>query len=230
MSTRTTVDVFLDADHAVPPRLRYTTKAEAVYSELRQRILSGILQPAARLNQDALAPELGVSVTPVREAVRRLEAEGLVQFEAHKTVIVTPLSQSEFAEVYDVRQQLDPYAAALATARLGEADLEELERLLQAKPSPDPVVQVGLNRTFHRAIYARSGNAMLTEILDRLWERTDRYRIMLVRDPVDVVTVTREHTEIVKAIRARQPRSVAKLIRTHVAGARFLIDEALRNG
>ncbi len=207
--------------------LQFATKAEAVYDELRRRILSGVLGPGAPINQDALAPELGVSVTPVREALRRLEAEGLVQFEAHKTGIVTPLSRSEVAEVYDIRQQLDPYAAGLATVRVSDADLRELERLSRAKASSDPVAQVGINRAFHRAIYASSGNAMLTGILDRLWERTDRYRVMLVTTEVDVVTVAHEHVEIVEAMRARQPRRVAKLIRAHVATARSLIEDAL---
>src|SRR6266545_115587 len=100
----------------VERRPRFTTKAEAAYEEIRQRILAGIFEPSAALNQEALAPELGVSVTPVREAVRRLEAEGLVRFEAHKTVIVAPLSRTELSELYDIRLKLDPYAAQLATS------------------------------------------------------------------------------------------------------------------
>jgi DNA-binding GntR family transcriptional regulator len=207
--------------------LQFATKAEAVYEELRRRILSGALEPAAPLNQDALAPELGVSVTPVREAVRRLEAEGLVQFEAHKTVIVTPLSREELADIYDVRSQLDPYAAALATESLTETDLREVERLARAPAKPDPVEQVVLNRAFHRAIYSRSGNELLTGILDRLWERTDRYRMMLVTRDVVLMAAVREHVEIAAAMRARRPRTVAKLIRTHIANARSLIEDAL---
>jgi len=207
--------------------LQFATKAGAVYEELRRRILSGVLEPAAPLNQEALAPERGVSVTPVREAVRRLEAEGLVQLEAHKTVIVRPLSREELAEIYDVRLQLDPHAGALATTRVTEAQLRDLELLARFEPGSDPLTQVARNRAFHRAIYARSGNDLLTEILDRLWERTDRYRIMLLARDVDVVAAAREHAEIVRAMRARRPRTVAKLIRAHVANARSSIDAAL---
>jgi DNA-binding GntR family transcriptional regulator len=198
-----------------------------VYGELRTRIVSGALAPGATINQDALASELGVSVTPVREAIRRLEADGLVQFEAHKTGIVIPLSRSELAEVYDIREKLDPYAAALATVRVGDSDLEEFDRLARIEPSPDPVRQVAINREFHRAIYARAGNTMLTEILDRLWQRTDRYRVFLVTREVDVVLVTHQHLEIVDAMQAREPRRVAKLVRAHVAAARSLIEDAL---
>jgi DNA-binding GntR family transcriptional regulator len=107
------------------------------------------------------------------------------------------------------------------------AELNELERLARAPAGTDAIEQVALNRAFHRAIYARSGNDLLTEILDRLWERSDRYRIMLLTRDVDVVTAAREHAEIVRAIRARQPRTVAKLIRAHVANAQASIDHAL---
>jgi DNA-binding GntR family transcriptional regulator len=207
--------------------IEFTTKAEAVYREIRSRILSGGLEPAAPLNQDALAPELGVSVTPVREAVRRLEAEGLVRFEAHKTVVVAPLSREELREIYDVRLQLDPYAASRAATRATEEELDEIERLARAPLSNDPVAQVALNRAFHRHIYARSGNTLLTQILDRLWERTDRYRVMLVTGDAHLHAAAREHVEIAEAMRARQPRSVGHLIRTHITNARSVIEDAL---
>ena len=195
--------------------------------ELRARILSGSLAPGTLINQDALASELGVSVTPVREATRRLESEGLVQFEAHKSGIVLPLSRTELAELYDVRQQLDPYAAAVATGRVGDAELDELERLARIAPGADPLERVALNREFHRVIYTGAANAMLTEILDRLWQRTDRYRIFLVARDIDVALVTEEHVRIVDAMRAREPRMVAKLVGLHVAAARMSIEQAL---
>jgi len=207
--------------------IRFATKAEAVYGEIRRRILTGVLEPGAPINQDALAPELGVSVTPVREAVRRLEAEGLVRFEAHKTVIVTPLSRDELRELYDLRLQLDPYAASLAASRATKDELDEIERLARAPASDDPLEQLIRNRAFHRAIYARSGNNLLIETLDRLWERTDRYRIILVSRDVAALAATREHVAIAKTMRARQPRTVAKMIRQHIADARSLIEDAL---
>jgi DNA-binding GntR family transcriptional regulator len=212
---------------AAPEPIHFATKAEAVYGEIRRRILTGTLEPAAPINQDALAPELGVSVTPVREAVRRLEAEGLVQFQAHKTVIVTPLSRDELRELYDLRLQLDPYAASLAATRATEDDLDEIEGLARAPASDDPLEQLIRNRAFHRAIYSCSGNNLLIETLDRLWERTDRYRIILVRRDVAALVANREHVEIAKTMRARRPRTVAKMIRQHIADARSLIEDAL---
>jgi len=216
-----------NAPSATDVPLRFTTKGEAVYAEIRRRILRGVFKPSDPLNQDALAPELGVSVTPVREAMRRLAAEGLVQFEAHKTVIVTPLSRDELSEIYDVRLRLDPYAAALATTRVSDEALAAIAELARTQVSSDPLEQTTINRGFHRAIYSRSGNELMTEILDRLWERTDRYRIMLVSSEVDVRAVVREHLEIVEAMRSRRSRQVAKLIRAHVARARASIEDTL---
>jgi DNA-binding GntR family transcriptional regulator len=207
--------------------IRFATKAEAAYEEIRRRILRGILPPGSPLNQDALAPELGVSVTPVREAMRRLEAEGLVQFQAHKSVIVSPLSLDELTEIYDVRLRLDPHAAALATMKASEAALARIEQMARTDVSKDPLEQATINRAFHRAIYAECGNGLLIEILDRLWERTDRYRIMLVSTEVDVKVVAREHLEIVASMHSRRSRQVAKLIRAHVMKARASLESAL---
>jgi DNA-binding GntR family transcriptional regulator len=212
-------------DAAAP--LQFATKAETVYGEIRRRILSGALPPAAPINQDALAPELGVSVTPIREAVRRLEAEGLVQFQAHKTVIVAPLSRHELSELYDLRLQLDPYAASLAASNANDNELDEISLLARAPVSDDPLEQLALNRAFHRSIYCRSGNHLLTEILDRLWEGTDRYRIMLVSRNVVAIAATREHIAIAEEMRARKARSVAKMVRDHIVSARSLIEDAL---
>lgn len=198
-----------------------------MYGEIRQRILAGSLAPGTPLNQDALAPELGVSVTPIREAVRRLEAEGLLQFRAHKTVIVAPLSRTELRELYDVRLQLDPYAAWLAARNAKEEALDEIARLARARVSSDPLEQVARNHVFHRAIYSRSGNSLLTGMLDRLWERTDRYRIILLSRDVEVLAAVREHTEIAQAIRAREPRTVERRIRKHIAAAQSRIEHAL---
>jgi DNA-binding GntR family transcriptional regulator len=212
--------------NAVQP-LQFATKAEAVYGEIRGRILSGALKPGTPLNQDALAPELGVSVTPLREAVRRLEAEGLLQFEAHKTVIVSPLTRNELSEIYDVRLRLDPYAAGLATNRVTASDIREIMQMARIEASADPREQAGINRAFHRSIYSRSGNALMTDILDRLWERTDRYRILLVSTEIDIRAVAREHLEIVAAIKSGRAGAVSKLIHVHVAKARASIESSL---
>lgn len=219
----------IDGVGATGSPLQFATKAETVYGEIRRRILNGILKPSEPLNQEALAPELGVSVTPVREAIRRLEAEGLVQFKAHKLAIITPLTHGELSEIYDVRLKLDPYAASLATQAASDDDLDEIERLARAPSQTNLLEQVSLNRSFHRAIYMRSGNTTLTEILDRLWERTDRYRVTLLTRDDELLAAAREHIEIAQAMRSRQPNLVAILVQAHVARAQALMTDVLES-
>ena len=101
--------------------LQTVTKAEAVYIETRSRILKGTLAPGSAVNQEALAAELGVSITPLREALRRLEMEGLIRVEAHRTMTITPLTSRELDETYAIRTQLDPFAAGLAAANTSVA-------------------------------------------------------------------------------------------------------------
>ena len=219
----------IDGIRATGAPLHFATKAETVYGEIRRRILNGILKPSEPLNQEALAPELGVSVTPVREAIRRLEAEGLVQFQAHKLAIITPLTHGELSEIYDVRLKLDPYAASLATQAANDDDLDEIERLAEAPSRTNQLEQMRLNHSFHRAIYMRSGNSTLTEILDRLWERTDRYRVTLFTRDAELLAATREHIEIAQAMRLRQPDLVAILVQAHVARAQALMTDVLES-
>src|SRR6476660_3222116 len=102
------------------------TKAEAVYIETRSRILKGTLAPGSAVNQETLAADLGVSITPLREALRRLEMEGLIRLEAHRTMIITPLTSQELHEMYASRMELDPLAAGLAAGSASETELAQI--------------------------------------------------------------------------------------------------------
>jgi DNA-binding GntR family transcriptional regulator len=108
----------------VPVSLQAVTKAEAVYLETRSRILKGTLAPGSAINQEVLAADLGVSIIPLREALRRLEMEGLIRREAHRTMSITPLTPRELDETYAIRTELDPFAAGLTALNVSEAQLE----------------------------------------------------------------------------------------------------------
>jgi DNA-binding GntR family transcriptional regulator len=204
--------------------LQTVTKAEAVYLETRSRILSGALIPGLELNQEALASDLGVSITPLREALRRLQMEGLVRLEVHRTVIVTPLTSRELDELYVIRMELDSLAAGLATEKASAAQVELIGQLAQQKAARDPVVQLGRNRAFHRAIYAACENGALISYLDQLWDRTDRYRLILVREElIEGLVSQRDHSEIADAIAAHQSERAARLTRDHIARSRSRI-------
>jgi DNA-binding GntR family transcriptional regulator len=207
------------------PMVQVRTKAEAVYQELTVRILDGRMEPGSTVNQEALAAALGVSITPLREALRRLESDGLVRLEAHRTLTVAPLLAHEFRELYAVRLQLDPFAAGLAAS---EASVETVTRIgaLAMRPREATVRgRLRANREFHQEVYRASGNGRLAELLDRLWDQTDRYRLIAVQVEGHERVVEREHREIAQAIKARKPTLATELMRAHVEATLRLVEQ-----
>src|SRR5215212_7330854 len=157
----------------------FATKSDLAYTRVRGLILSGELAPGAVLPQAALAQTIGISTTPLREALRRLKQEGLVELDAHRDARVRPLDATEARDLLELRRSLDPLAASLAAGRRTEADLvavgaalEGLEAL-STRPS---LAQLESHHRFHAAIHRASHNALLVETLDGLWVKTDRYR------------------------------------------------------
>ena len=207
------------------PMMQVRTKAEAVYQELSAHILDGRMEPGSTVNQEGLAASLGVSITPLREALRRLESDGLVILEAHRTLTVAPLSAAEVRELYAVRLQLDPYAAGLAARLASPEAVDRIEALAARKLETTARGRLKANREFHQAIYRSAGNTALAEILDRLWDRTDRYRLIVVRVESERRKVEREHREIAAAIRGRDPVQATDLMRSHVETTLKLVEE-----
>jgi DNA-binding GntR family transcriptional regulator len=195
----------------------YKSKAHAAYQELRGMILRGELAGGAPLNQEQLAAELGVSTTPLREALRSLESEGLVKSRTHRDVIVAPLDPHELLEIYDVRGHLDALAARLAAENLDDEARAEIEAAAQqlAEEHDDPVAA---NRKFHRAIYLASKNSVLIEVLEALWNRSDRFRRfslpMATRE--DVVA---EHQRLAEVVLRGDGDAAEALMREHVQEA-----------
>jgi DNA-binding GntR family transcriptional regulator len=197
--------------------IAYKSKAHAAYQELRGMILRGEMEGGAALNQEQLAAELGVSTTPLREALRSLESEGLVRSRTHRDVIVAPLDPQELIEIYDVRGHLDALAARLAARNLDDASrarIEEAAREL-GEPHDDPVAA---NRKFHRAIYLASGNTVLIEVLEALWNRSDRYRRFSLPVAARKDTVA-EHQKLAEVVLSGNANAAEKLMRAHVQGA-----------
>jgi DNA-binding GntR family transcriptional regulator len=207
------------ADAAAGLPFIHQSKSAAVYLELRQRILGAALAPGAALNQEQLAAELGVSTTPLREALRRLESEGLVMLLAHREAIVAPLDPLELAAVYEVREDLDPLAAALAAERHTEAEATAIRRALARAGKPGREDRMSVNRRYHASIYGACHNPVLVETLDGLWDRSDRYRRavgFMATEPA----IQDEHVAIAEAVLARRADESADLMRSHIRRTR----------
>jgi DNA-binding GntR family transcriptional regulator len=192
------------------------TKADHAYLRIRQGILEGHFRPGESLDQEELARELGLSTTPVREAMRRLESERLVICRAHRDNIVAPLSIEMVEEVYAVRLSLDPLAASLASIQASQEDRRLiLDMALGHQPGLDLLSHLDRNRALHRAIYSASGSSVLTDILEKLWDLSDRYRLITLRDHEALVSAQAEHEAIARAVSEGRPDEAAELMREH---------------
>jgi DNA-binding GntR family transcriptional regulator len=201
------------------------TKADYVYDVVRERILGGDLAAGAVIGQEQLALDLGVSTTPLREAMRRLAAEGLVVVGAHRDARVSALTADEARHLFEVRQALDPLAAGLAASRRTAAEADEVLRTLEeVRPlgeGAEPAALVA-HRAFHRAVYAASHNPLLVQALDGLWDKADRYRrVGLVRQAglggTDGDRVRAEHRRLAEAVVAGDAAAAEAVMREHVA-------------
>ena len=203
--------------------------AEYAYGEIREAIVSGRYRLGSRLDQNAIALELRISTIPVREALRRLEAAGLVVISPRRGASVASISTDEMVEIYRIREVLDALAIEEAVPRLTEVQLADVERTLleleETTAQHDIERTVALNREFHGRLYSAAGMPRLVEMIGNL---VDRYRIYNnVYIPRHSEHSTREHREIFEACRARDVARAVDLTRAHIRGACEQLTEAL---
>lgn len=198
------------------------TKAEAAYGLVRARILSGELVAGAVIQQGPLARDLGISTTPLREALRRLMSDGLVELDAHRDARVTALTAEEARDLLEIRRSLDPLAAGLAAERRTRAELETIrataDELLPLRTDP-ATYELATHRSFHAAIYTASHNQLLIQSLDSLWDKADRYRRLALengRSEEDLERTRADHLALVDAIAARDAETAAAVMLAHV--------------
>jgi len=200
----------------------FATKSDLAYTRVRGLILAGDLEPGAVLPQAALAQRIGMSTTPLREALRRLKQEGLVELDAHRDARVRALDADEARDLLELRRSLDPLAASLAAQRRTDADLAEIRTALdglEALSRSASLSQLESHHRFHAAIHRASHNAMLVDILDGLWVKTDRYRrhgLEAGRSDDERDARATEHRQLFEAVRDRDADTAADLMLRHV--------------
>jgi DNA-binding GntR family transcriptional regulator len=194
------------------------TKADYAYSAIREQILSGELVPGEAIDQESLAATLGVSTTPLREALRRLQSERLVVSRAHRDTVVAPLEFESLEEICIVRLQVEPLGTRLATMKASDSALDDIAKYVDRGPSEDdPVSLMRYNGSIHRWIYRSSSNETLIGILDSLSDLMDRYRVVTLRADPDIELDQRNHAEIIQAMVDRNADRAERLMREHVA-------------
>jgi DNA-binding GntR family transcriptional regulator len=205
------------------PAELYSTKSDFAYTKLRERILSGEFAPGQVLNQATLARTIGISTTPLREALRRLKSEGLVELDAHRDARVTELTPEEARDLLEVRRSLDPLAASLAAERRTKADIKEIR---EAAKGVEPlrrdfgVDDLIAHRRFHAAIYRASHNDLLIATLDGLWDKADRYRrlgLAVERSQQERDEKAVEHARLAECVIAGDGEGAAAVMHRHIA-------------
>lgn len=208
----------------------YKPLREIVFESMRDAILSGVLQPGERLMEIQLAEEMGVSRTPVREAIRKLELENFVVMIPRKGAYVAGVSSKDVADVFEIRSALEGLAAGLAAERITEDELEQMERVLFCRSNEgdmDLEEVVKTDTDFHALVYSASRNDRLIQILANLREQIQRFRSTSLAVPGRNKLALEEHRAIVDALRNHDSEEAQALAIAHIVTAENVMFDAL---
>jgi DNA-binding GntR family transcriptional regulator len=205
------------------PKLKmdsYQPLRDVIFETLRKAIVTGEIKPGERLMEVSLAEQMGVSRTPVREAIRRLEAEGLVTMTPRKGTHVSHLSIKDIMDVLEVRTVLDKLATDLAAKRIQPVQIKSLEAahkgFINCVENNNIDGAVRKDVEFHDIIYAASGNPRLIAVATSLREHVYRFRVLYMKDNLIAENVLNEHEEILSALRKAESQKASVLAEEHI--------------
>lgn len=209
----------------------YLPLRDVVFHTLRQAIITGEFAPGERLMEIALAERLGVSRTPVREAIRKLELEGLVVMVPRKGAEVAKITEERLRDVLEVRCALEELAATLACQRINEEGKEKLvnchEQFVEAVKQGDTLEIADQDEAFHECIFEQTGNDRLLQIIHNLKEQMYRYRMEYLKDKRTYKVLIEEHDTIRRALKKHDKAKAGNAIRSHIENQKKSILESL---
>jgi len=201
----------------------YKNAREAAFEKIKEAIIKGHFKPGEKLVEQTLAQEMGVSRTPVREAIRRLEAEGFVVSIPRKGVVVSRADKEEIVQLYSIRAELEGLAARWAIENADEDDIQKLDeaisRMEEAAASGDLDGVVQSNTLFHDAIAQASKSRILCTLLKTLQDNIQRFRFQSLHLPGRPEAALAEHKEIVAAIKEKKTEEADRLLKEHLQNA-----------
>ena len=210
----------------------YLPLREVVFNTLRQAILKGELKPGERLMEIALAEKLGVSRTPIREAMRKLELEGLVVMIPRRGAQVANITEKDLNDVLEVRIALENLSIENACARMTEEQLDELWKAAKSFESTrdegNLVKLAEADVAFHEIIYKSSDNRRLNQVLNNLREQIYRYRVEYLKDEETRKLLVKEHEELYRAIKNRDVKLAQEISFQHIENQREAIIRSIR--
>ncbi|MBI5582365.1 MAG: GntR family transcriptional regulator [Deltaproteobacteria bacterium] len=200
-----------------------------VRETLRQAILEREIEPGEQINIRKLAEKLAVSTMPVREALRELEAEGMISFQSNKRILASQLSQEDLNDIYDIRIPLEEIALLKCLERNDKSGLRRLEELHRQMDKPGVIggEWFNLNRAFHMKMHEMSGSARLFQILQGLWNSTGPYLRLFSDHAKAVSQANSEHAQILDSIRRHDALLAKKVLKSHLRNGLKTIAAAL---
>ena len=199
----------------------YLPLRDVVFNTLREAILKGDLKPGERLMELQLASKLGVSRTPIREAIRMLEQEGLAVTTPRKGAEVAKMTLKDMEDVLEIRDALDELAVRIACQKITDEQLKQLEdvkELFEKNTQTNIVKNIAeADVSFHDVIYEATGNPKLVTLLNNLREQVYRYRVEYIKDPKNYPTLIAEHEAILDSLKNRDVKNAVEAMHVHVA-------------
>lgn len=209
---------------------RQATSADVIYDALRDAIIRGEIPEGEALRQDSIAQMFKVSRIPVREAMQRLEAQGLVISERYKGVVVASLSHEQILEIFEFRALVEPAVIEMAVPRMREESLARAQKFCDDfGAETDPARWGDLNRQFHTCLYADCDKPYYLSIVDKTNDLVERYVRLVLFLTGGMRTAVAEHQAILDACKARKPALAAELTRKHIKGAAVTLVAYLRD-
>lgn len=212
----------------------YKPLREVVFENIRKAIIEGVLKPGERLMEIQLSEQLGVSRTPVREAIRMLELEGLVVMLPRKGAYVANISKKDLMDILEVRVGLEDLAAYCATDRMTKDHIKKLEtiskELEEAVYKNDVETMLAKDEEFHTLIFEATGNKRLISMMINIWETVYRFRLMYMSDYSSAVNIVDEHKKIIEAFKKGKANLAEKLAKEHIELAQqFMIEKLMQD-
>lgn len=211
----------------------YLPLRDVVFNTLREAILKGELRPGERLMELQLAAKLGVSRTPIREAIRMLEQEGLAVTIPRRGAEVAKMTEKDMQDVLQVREALDQLTAMIACELMTQEELEQLEKAayaFEAAIETKDIKEIAdTDMHFHDIVYEATNNPKLVNVLNNLREQMYRYRVEYLKDEKNYPTLLKEHRQILEGFKEKNKELIAETMRKHVQNQANAVKVIIQN-
>jgi DNA-binding GntR family transcriptional regulator len=211
---------------------KHTLLRDRIYTSLKHAIITGQRGPGERLIEEAVAADMGTSRTPVREALQKLEKEGLIFRRPNLGFAVKGVTEEEVDDILDLQCVLEGHAGRLAASRITKDELRSLNDLIRRQEAclarSDTETFIRLDGEFHDALHRAAKNARLYDLVQGLRDSIDRYRVIVFRSRASLDLSVKDHKEMVSLMRTRNGRKIEKLIRTHLIRGKNIIKRKIK--